>query len=193
MDRLTKNRVFSWIIIILLIVNISALSTIIYHGFFHKNRTFRVIEPQEGFGGRFLKDELNLSSAQREEFKTSRTYFFQHTRPLFDSLMKKRIDIANEISSKKPDTLKLYKLADEWGNLHSQLKKQTIRHFLQMKSYCNPAQQEKLSGFFNDILMCDEPMHGRGMKFHHGSEKNINQEMPQCPPNMPPPDNEPPK
>ncbi len=193
MDRLTKNRVFSWIIIILLVVNISALSTIIYHGFFHKNRTFRVIEPQEGFGGRFLKDELNLSSAQREEFKTSRTYFFQHTRPLFDSLMKKRIDIANEISSKKPDTLKLYKLADEWGNLHSQLKKQTIRHFLQMKSYCNPAQQEKLSSFFNDILMCDEPMHGRGMKFHHGSEKNINQEMPQCPPNMPPPDNEPPK
>jgi len=107
--------------------------------------------------------------------------------------MKKRMDIAKEISSKKPDTLKLYKLADEWGNLHSQLKKQTIRHFLQLKSYCNPAQQEKLSVFFNDILMCDEPMHGRGMKFRHGSEKNISPEMPQCPPNMPPPNDEQPK
>jgi hypothetical protein len=83
-------------------------------------------------------------------------------KPIFASLEQKRIAMIEELSKPKPDSLILFKLSDEVGVLHAQMKRETVKQLLRLRSICNPNQIEKLN-ILNKRLIgpAEGPMHRR--------------------------------
>ncbi len=151
MDYFNKNKILIWIIIILLAINVSTVATIAYHFYnhdnngiermLHKRRQIRI--PNKRFG-RFMHRELNLSKSQNEKIQKFRGNFQHNAMRITKEMQEKRNEIFEELSKNVPDTMKLYRNAEDIGNLHKQLKYQTIKHYLNMKSVCNKQQQQTL-------------------------------------------------
>lgn len=163
MDKKTKKKLLIGTIVLLLIINISALITIFY---IQKIRTKNVDklsykQNQVQIRGmyRYLKDELELSNDQFEQFHSVNEQNKQKTREIAIKLHKNRINMVNEIAKKNPNLEKLDSIAYEIGVLHYQLKKNTISHFIELKSICNDDQQAELQQLFIKIIK--EQDHGR--------------------------------
>jgi len=152
----TKYRILIWLIIILLVVNISAITTIFLGPGLRDKKDARLFhrrtEMRMHHDGRFFEKSLNLSEEQHLQFKASRHKFFTEAKKIADQMHNKRVEFIDELSSVKPDTIKLQELANEIGMLHSKLKYQTYKHYLEMKNICTKEQEEKLTRIFKSML-----------------------------------------
>jgi Spy/CpxP family protein refolding chaperone len=152
----TRYRILIWLVIILLVINISAITTI-FLGINIRDRKEpgpfqKRIEMHRHHDGRFFEQSLNLSPDQHAQFKASRHRFFSEARKLAGQMHDKRVEFVNELASAEPDTLKLQEIADEIGSLHSKLKYQTYKHYIEMKNICNKEQEEELTRIFKSML-----------------------------------------
>jgi Spy/CpxP family protein refolding chaperone len=152
----TRYRILIWLVIILLVINISAITTI-FLGINIRDRKEpgpfqKRIEMHRHHDGRFFEQSLNLSPDQHAQFKASRHRFFSEARKLAGQMHNKRVEFVNELASAEPDTLKLQEIADEIGSLHSKLKYQTYKHYIEMKNICNKEQEEELTRIFKSML-----------------------------------------
>ncbi len=170
MNYFTKRRILIWIIILLSAINISAVSTIVYHVYFQNdNETFvdeAPIDVPRSRLGRFFRDELQLTPEQHNEFRRLRQQYHQNTWNITHTMRGKRLEILKEMSKQKPDTLYLHQLAKDIGLLHTELKMETCRFYLDMKQQCTPDQQQKLFRIFKSMIAKEEevmpphkPMH----------------------------------
>lgn len=179
MDYIMKNRIWFWIMIALIIINIVALTTLIYH----KNRMSSVppvppaVENPEFRGmNYFLRHELNLSEVQFKEFVKLRRANMRKTASLMIEINEKRNQMLDEISNDEPVDRKINKLAEEIGELHEELKLETFRHFLDLKEICTPEQQVKLNRFFMEVKertprpRYNRPGRHRGQGWRHNRE-----------------------
>ena len=60
-----------------------------------------------------------------------------------------------EMTAEKSDARKLEKLSDSMGNLHAELKKETFKYYLNLKSICNADQRKELEDLFSIIFTSD--------------------------------------
>lgn len=157
MNYFNKNKILIWIIIILLAINVSTVVTIAYHFYNHDNigmkrmlhkKQIRI--PNKRFG-RFMHRELNLSKSQNEKMRKFLNNYRHNAMKITEEMREKRNEIFEELSKDIPDTMKLYKNAEDIGNLHKQLKYQTIKHYLNMKSVCNKQQQQILLKMYKSM------------------------------------------
>jgi Spy/CpxP family protein refolding chaperone len=145
-----KNLVILFLVL-LTIVNIAALATIAYHRF-HPQRPFHpmgrpeIPETPEGF----IKQELDLTEEQAEEFKAHFERFRMEMEPIHNSLEVKRAELMGEISADEPNKDKLDKLAEEIGTLQDTLQRKMISHLLEGKSLLTPEQQRKFFSLFRE-------------------------------------------
>jgi len=176
MNSILNKKWMAWLVLILLLLNISALGTIFYFTY-HKQHRFHpgMDEPRVRPGKELIK-ELGMDSSQVTVFCNIRHEFFKEIKPSLDQLREKRKLIINEIGKDNPDTLYLKSMADTLGQIQAELKKETMRHYFRIRKICNPEQQKKLSGFYSAMFMMDEPGHGpgagQGMKYRHGWRHN---------------------
>ncbi len=163
MDQNLNKKWIIYALVFLLVLNISALGTIVYLTY----RPHHELLPpgSDGPMGKAMEKELNLDSDQRIAFKKLRQDFFNETKPVLDSLKTKREEIFKGLSESKPDTVKLFKTADEFGQLHGKLKKMAIKHFINVQSGCNPEQCKQLCRMYRQILEADGP--GRTRPHRH--------------------------
>ena len=59
----------------------------------------------------------------------------------------------DEIAKLNPNIENLDSIAKEIGNLHYELKLNTINHFIELKGICNDQQQEILQTMFKQMIM----------------------------------------
>jgi len=85
---------------------------------------------------------------------------------------KLRYEMMNELSKEEPDSLKLDKIADKIGLWHATLKKETIRHFVQIRRNCNVEQRRSLSKIYRK--MQEPPERGFGRNWKEGESRKIN-------------------
>ena len=144
----TKKTLLISSIIILLVVNISALSTIIYNNKTRSNKLEEINKIQEEMRQqgmrKFFQDELNLNDDQVEEFHSSFTKYSEESREIAYKLKNERHEMMIELAKINPNQNKLDIIAKEIGDLHYELKKLTINHFLALKEICNEEQQINL-------------------------------------------------
>lgn len=155
MDYFTKRRLVIWGFIVLILLNLSALGTIGFH-------RFRRVPPRiahQGLGCMrnnqthpFIWEKLQLSDEQRSDFKKLRNGFKDRSNIIITELNQKRIDIIEELSQEEPEKEKLDKIASEMGDLHAQLKAESINHLLELKKICTPEQYEMLLIHFNTMF-----------------------------------------
>lgn len=156
MNSKIKKQVIIGVIILLVIINLSALITIIFHNIKENKQLtqeeFIREDPRQKGMNYFLRDELNLSNEQFESFQSINKQYFKESRDIAFKLHNNRILMLEEIANKNPNTENLNQIAKDIGDLHYELKLNTIDHFLALKSICNKEQQILLQDFFMKMI-----------------------------------------
>ncbi len=165
MDTKTKKTLLTVTIIVLLMINISALITIFYNKNL-RNKAFKAeqdLKTEMEIKGmnRFISEELNLSEEQFSQFQKVNQENMTKTHLIASKLNDKRREMINEIANKNPNLKNLDAIAKEIGELHYDLKRATIHHFLELKDICNEDQQENLNRLFFKMIYDSEFDHAR--------------------------------
>jgi hypothetical protein len=158
MNYFLKYRFAIWTIVILSIIILSSVGTILFFRLTDRpDMPKDQNEKKRNQIGQFFRKELKLSKKQEMAFRVSRHKFYQNSKIIFDSLEKKRILMIRELSKPQPDTLLLYRIADEMGVLHGNLRRETVRNLLQLRSICTPEQIKKLDVINQDLIKPERP------------------------------------
>jgi len=156
MNTKTKKTLLISSIIILLVVNISALSTILYNNKTRSNKLEEINKIQEEMRQqgmrKYFQDELNLDASQIEKFHSNFANYSEESRDIAYKLREKRHEMMIELANINPNQNKLDDIAKEIGSLHYELKKLTINHFIALKEICNEEQQINLQKMFIHML-----------------------------------------
>lgn len=181
----SQNRLLIWLVIFLLVLNISAISSIIFHRVREPDNVslpFRPPGPDEERipgDGRFLRDFLELDRRQYEQFRMNRHAFQTKAWSITEELRKKKIEFLEELDKKDPDPGRIEQISEEIGQLHKALRLETGEYYLELKTICNDEQQQKLHHFFMQSLgrhdMINGPARGRGMHQRMKRNNRINQ------------------
>ncbi|MBI9038111.1 MAG: periplasmic heavy metal sensor [Bacteroidales bacterium] len=151
MNYFTKKRLVVLLIGFLLIINVAAISTIVFHRYMISDRVLQNKKIENPV--RFMRKALSLDSEQEKIFTNLNSDYQKNSSKTLESLKTKRVEMLKEISLPDPNIEKLDEIADEIGVLHADLKKLTINNFLDMKENCTPEQQQKLKKMYRKILM----------------------------------------
>lgn len=157
MDIFIKKRFIVWIIIILVILNLSTLAVI---WFFHIKGPRRPppmppIGPEQGM--LLLDKELNLSETQVQKFKESRDRYFVESKPILDEIHRLKMEIMDEVFAPSPDPSKVKRIAKEIGEKQAKFEELLFDHFLSLREACNPEQEVKLKDLFRDLFEFTKP------------------------------------
>jgi Spy/CpxP family protein refolding chaperone len=157
MNKQTKKTLLILLIVVLVAINISALVTIIYNQNreLPPNKPFdnEMIQEIESRGMyHFIKDELKLTDEQFDQFREIHRTNMINSRKIAIELNNKRREMMTEIAKENPNYKKLDATAKDIGELHYNLKLNTINHFLELKEICNEEQQESIQKLFMKLL-----------------------------------------
>ena len=155
----------------LTVLNLSATGTVLYNMKFQKENLEREfyeqgdkpVPPDVG-PGRFLREKLNLSQEQHEQFRELRRNFHVRANELTYEMQIKRNEMITELAKENPDLQILKQIARDIGDMHTELKELTMDYYLGMKEVCTPEQEEQLFRIFEVLINRDNtlPMPGRG-------------------------------
>jgi len=161
-----KKKLVILFIVLLIVINISALLTISYHRWF--SGKCPPIMKKAGMSMNFIQKELDLSDEQADKFKVMHKNFQQEAKAILDSLDNKRKDFFSELSCEEPDSESLNKLIEEMSDMQKSLKEKTLANLLKVRSFLTPQQQRDFISFFNKRM---KPM---GMTPNQEHNKQIN-------------------
>jgi hypothetical protein len=169
MDYFIKKRFSFWLVFFLLIVNVAAISTILYHIYSDKPASSSTEESYSA--GKIITNELGLSADQKDMFHSINSSYNQQSQKILDQLTEKRSEMLAELGEENPDTLILNTIANDIGDLHAALKLLTIENFLELKKICTTDQQLQLSKIYKDMLESEGHFKGYGKQYRHRYRK----------------------
>lgn len=145
-------------VIVLLALNVATIGTIAYHlRQSKKEQTASTASSAENdspaYSGRYFRDRLNFSADQMEQFKTVNSQFRQKARTINMELANKRNQMFQTMQQETSDTLALNQLSAGIGTLHQQLKVETYKYYLGVRSICNSTQQKELNQMFSEFFI----------------------------------------
>lgn len=162
---------YIWVALILIVINLSALITMLINSKHEKAYETLSKESSEEsalsmkYSGRWFRDELELTGEQMKEFQRFNPSFRQKVRNINSELGEKKKLMLDEMNTEKSDTARLNMLSDSIGMLHAELKKITYTYYLEFKRISTPEQQEKLKEIFSRMFEGEIPAGpGRGMQ-----------------------------
>lgn len=168
-----KYRIMIWVIIILIATNLSMGVSFLYH----KQQDKKIAEEQQKVSvevptqqrTRFFREQLNLGPEQVEVFRELSRDFNRIAWQINHQLERIRIEMVNEMGKDNPDEARLKELSKNIGDLHTQLKDETINYYLSMKEACTEEQKARLNEIFITILQINEDVKlpQRGRRFRH--------------------------
>ncbi len=144
-----KQKSLKWLNIFLLIINLSAFATFLY-----LNQPDE-IEPDlnEVYkSDEYLKQRLNLSDEQFEKIIEMDQKVFRNYQVLIDIQCETNFELIKELSSTDVSEETMKDLTKKLGSYHTAIKRQTVKHFENVKSVCNPAQQELLKNLLLEMM-----------------------------------------
>lgn len=158
-----KTKIAWWIVILLVILNITTISTIIVHNYNEKQADESIIiEPDsKPINGKYFRHELGFDNDQMEVFRQSnRTFRQQANRTVSEINLQKEL-MFTELQATDPDTVKLYEISKEIGRLHTELKEVTVQFYLSLNKVCTSEQKEKMKEIFTPLFI-DLPISNNG-------------------------------
>ena len=169
MNFFVKNRLIFWLLLVLIIINISALLT-----FFIMFRAEKKELPEAASNNtsRTFQEQLSLTQEQSDTVFYINNNHRRVAEPISVALKEKRSELLAELEKDHPDTVLLDRYADEIGTLQKEMQKASIRHYLELKGVCDPHQCRKLSSFYRQLYGGNEYGMGQGKRmqnrFRHG-------------------------
>lgn len=161
MESKQKNRMLTWLLVFLVVVNLAALAT--YFFFPHKQVNVSCAGDARG-PGCVLHAELGLSDEQVRQVERINAEYQEVSGPISAEIKDLRGSVLEELASLAPDTLELDRLANDISLLQGRLHRENTRHYLELKKVCTPEQALRLSNLYREIYGC--PLQGRGKEMH---------------------------
>ncbi len=152
MERIKRQRITKWLNIFLLVINISAISTII---------AMNQVDAPEVITGQFnsdefLRQELNLTDDQFKTISELDAKIFRIYQSILDMQCEEQFKLLNELLLDDPSQGRLDSLAVKIGQLHTGVKRQTIKHFLNIKSIVDEEQKVLLDQLLIDMMKMND-------------------------------------
>jgi Spy/CpxP family protein refolding chaperone len=116
------------------------------------NEEGEVIAVPEQQTGRFFRDTLNLSPGQQTIFRDYRRQYHRDANQILIELQKIRSDMTKLLSEPQPNPSEMDKLANQLGQKHAQLKKETFTYYFNLKNELDSTQQIMLEQIFESML-----------------------------------------
>jgi Spy/CpxP family protein refolding chaperone len=164
MNFFNKNRLVFWLLLFLVVINISALVTFIL---FYSGQKKQQSENTGARSFQVFQKELSLTPIQSGKVCSINAQYRTVSEPISSALKAKRSELLEELSMEKPDTLLLKKYAEEIGNLQKELQIVSIRQYLDLKEVCDSCQCQKLSSFYFQLYGSKGPGPGMGKQMQH--------------------------
>jgi len=176
MNYFSKYRIVFWIMILMIVINVSAFTSFFVY---YKANKASVADTMNCNGTcRFLDEQLSLNEDQSDKVIEINKKFREQTEPVVAEIKKTRTALLDELALEKPDTNKLNKFTDKIGELQKVLQKAAIVQFQQMKLICTPEQCMKVSAIYSEVYGCQKMGQGMGKGVQHRYRKG--QGKPQC-------------
>lgn len=157
-----KYRIALWMVVILAATNISMGLSYWYHRYQENKPVSQLEEPSVEIPAqqrtRFFREQLNLSPLQVDQFRDLNRVFNQNAWTIRHQLAGLRRDMVIEMGQDVPDEQRLDSISSQIGELHKQLKDETIRYYLNMKDLSDDEQQDKLHTIFLSVLEENEDL-----------------------------------
>ncbi len=177
MNIFNNNRTVFWILIFLVLINITALAT--YFIYMRKPASEPV--PASGFKqGIALKQELSLTSDQSIKVNEINATYKASSESIVAAIKEKKAVLLEELSKENTDLAKAEKLTDDVVTEQKKLQVANIKQFLDLKKVCTPEQAQKLSQIYSELYGCENKGTGRGrgngqgkgMRHRYGQQKD---------------------
>ena len=172
----TRQSTLIWIIIILLATNLATIGSFLYRRYSetqqveNEDAAVSVQVPTEQ-RTRFFREQLDLSSSQVDEFRFINRHFNRSANPITAELETLRSRMVDELGKEKHDTTALNRITERIGELHTDLKEETIEFYINMKNVCDEEQKVKLYELFKAML---DPEGQVGLPEHSRQYRNQN-------------------
>lgn len=151
MNIFTRNRFIAWLLIILIIINVSAILSFLI--FFRNNSSKE--NPASRTAMQFFRQELSLTNGQDSLVSKINSDYQKAAMPVADSIKSVRMGLLDELSLSSPDPKKLKDFKDQLCVLQSRLQDIGITQYLALKKICTPDQAKSLSVFYEKLYGCD--------------------------------------
>lgn len=159
MDFFSKNRLVFWLLIFLIVLNITLLAAFLIHtGKNSDTATDRASTGQEIT----LSGELSLSPDQTKLVNEVNARFRESNEPLFAAIREKKSALVDELAKPETDTAVVAKLAAEVGEAQGNIQLSNAKQFLELKKICTPEQTQKLANIYAGLYGCQRDGQGRG-------------------------------
>ena len=162
---MNKNRILIGSVVALLIFNLTTIGTILYNKYRDGNETKSITlnsENNNQLNCRYFRQKVGFDQKQMEVFRTANMEFRPKANQIIQQIDALKNQMFTELKKDKSDTLRLDRLSIETGNLHAQLKKETNRFYLKIKTVCTPKQLQQLQSSFTP-LFCKGSCGEKGM------------------------------
>jgi hypothetical protein len=172
MNFFSRNSFIFWLLIFLVVVNISAFITFIV--FFSGNSRAAGTGKNETTGVAFRK-ELLLSPSQSEKVNVILADYRKATEPVTSGIRDYRTQILEELAKENPDTELLNRCGDQICLLQKQMQKASVSQYMALKEICTPEQCQRLSALYFELYgcqgQCKGMMKGNGMMHQYRGGK----------------------
>ncbi len=150
-----KQRIVNWLNIFLLVINLSAFGTLLLMN--NQGGGVPVSDDSDYFkSDEFLKEALHLTDEQYEKITSLDYRIFRVYQSILDMQCEYNFKLMNELSSENPNKQLMDSIARQIGNLHMGIKRQTIRHFMNVRSICTEDQTVLLNDLIKEMMKLED-------------------------------------
>ena len=153
-----KKRVFIIAMVLLLIINITALATLSYNRWIKPwPRSDDSWEQSESWQD--MQRDVSLTRQQSQSMQNLRLSFEREVESLRLRIWEKRNALLVEVRNPSPNLDRIDSLIEEISSIQTSIQKKSVRNLLNDKKILSPRQQEKYFSLFQ------EHMDGRGKRY----------------------------
>ncbi len=158
MDIFTRKRLDVWLILLLVVLNIGAISILLFAldkrrstpGDLPDNmKTQRTLE--------LLQQELGFTDTQIREYDRLRRIHARQTQPLIRNIRRIKKQMMDEIFTGHPDSTAIRQAAEQISLLQADVEQLTFKHFLDLKALCGDKQADQLHRLVGAFLQNNRP------------------------------------
>jgi hypothetical protein len=170
MNYFNKYKLVFWIMILMIVINISAFTS--FYVFYKADKSKPAADTGCCSGTcRVLNEKLGLGSEQTPKVLVINRQFREKTEPIVAEIKHTRVAMLDELSLEKPDTAILSAYTEKIGELQKILQKASIEQFRQLKQICTAEQCRKLSSIYSEVYGCSKMSQGRGEGMQNNCRK----------------------
>jgi len=131
------------LLLLLTIINLSALATFAYHRLHSSKPMGRCSSSAETCALR-LQQKLDLSEAQKQQLQQYQADYEGQSDSLARALNECRVELVQCLLQNPADSVAAERISSRMDALQSQLLRRVVNHLLEQKKYLSDQQQEKL-------------------------------------------------